>query len=214
MGNNLTGNVVLITGAGKGSGWKLAGMFAAQGAIVAANDLTPLNVDRLVAEIDANGGRAKAYMHDVAKKVDVQAMVNDVVDDWGRIDVLVHHAAVEPHDAVLDMDEWDWHRTLDVNLTGAFLTIQSVGRVMRAQGGGVIVLLVDAARASGQGAAYAASQDALLGLAGQAGRELEAHGIRLHVVRIGTGHPRSGEADVPDDPLELVMDYVKSPRSL
>lgn len=205
MENNLAGKIVLITGAGRGSGWKLAEAFAAQGVVVAANDLTPLNVDRLVAEIEAAGGKAKAYVHDVAKKVAVQAMVNDVLDDWGRIDVLVHHAAVAPHDPILDMDEWDWHRTLDVNLTGAFLCLQSAGRVMREQGGGTVVLLVDAANSPGQGAAYAASQEGLLGLAGQAHRELESHGIRLHVVRIGAGHPLSAQTDVPNDPLELVL---------
>jgi NAD(P)-dependent dehydrogenase (short-subunit alcohol dehydrogenase family) len=214
MENNLAGKVVLITGAGKGSGWKLAELFAARGAVVAVNDLTPLNVDRLVMKICDSGGKAKAYMHDVAKKVDVQAMVNDVTDDWGRIDIFVHHAAVEPHDPILDMDEWDWHRTLDVNLTGAFLTIQSVGRVMRIQGGGTIVLLVDRARQSGQGAAYAASQEGLLGLAGQAHQELAAHGIHLHVVSIHVDHPDPAEREVPNNPLDTVL-YLcnKLPKS-
>ncbi len=140
------GKVVLITGAGKGAGRRLAVAFAKHGAIVAANDISPINVEEVVEEINAGGGSARAYIEDVAKKVGVQALVKGVEDDFGRIDILVNHAAVEPHSPLLDMDEWDWHRTLDVNLTGAFLMTQSVGRVMREQGGGVIINLVIGSR--------------------------------------------------------------------
>ena len=96
----------------------------------------------MVAEIVARGGKAKAYIEDVAKKVGVQYLVNSVEEDFGGIDILVNHAAVEPHTSLLDMDEWDWHRTLDVNLTGAFLMIQSVGRVMTGKGKGEILNIV------------------------------------------------------------------------
>ena len=128
---NLKDKVVLITGAGKGAGRALALAFAERGAIVAANDISPVNVEQVVAEIVARGGKAKAYIEDVAKKVGVQYLVNSVEEDFGGIDILVNHAAVEPHTSLLEMDEWDWHRTLDVNLTGAFLMIQSAGRMMR-----------------------------------------------------------------------------------
>ena len=59
----------------------------------------------------------------MAKKVGVQSVINQVEDDLGPIDILINHAAVHPHIALLDMDEWDWHRVLDVNLTAAFLTM-------------------------------------------------------------------------------------------
>jgi len=137
--NKLEKKVVLITGAGKGSGRLLAQAFAERGARVAANDISPVNVEEVVDTIIAKGGLARAYIEDVAKKVGAQHIVKQVEDDFGRIDILINHAAVEPHIPLLDMDEWDWHRVLDVNLTGAFLMTQSAGRVMRAQGSGVIV---------------------------------------------------------------------------
>jgi len=176
------GKVVLITGAGKGTGAALAEAFAARGARVALNDISPINVDEVAARITSSGGQARSYLHDVAKKVGVQALVKQVEDDWGRVDILIQHAAVEPHTPLLNMDEWDWHRTLDVNLTGAFLVLQSLGRVMRAQGGGVIVNLVGRSEVAG---AYAASMDGLRGLSEAAARELAPFGIRVHAVELG-----------------------------
>ena len=69
--NDFKGKVVLITGAGKGSGRRLAEAFAQHGAIVAANDISPINVEEVVGEINAGGGQARAYIEDVAKKVGV-----------------------------------------------------------------------------------------------------------------------------------------------
>lgn len=188
------GKVVLITGAGKGSGRKLAEAFARQGATVAANDISPINVEEVVEKIRAQGGDARAYVDDIAKKVGAQALVKQVEDDFGRIEILVNHASVEPHFSLLDMDEWDWHRVLDVNLTGAFLVTQSVGRMMREQGGGVIVNLlapdlgvtVAGRDESLQRAAFFVSMAGLESLSQQAARELAPHGIRVHSVTSDT----------------------------
>jgi len=180
--------VVLITGAGKGAGRRLAEAFAARGALAALNDISPINVDEVAAQIIERGGQARVYVDDVAKKVAAQALVKQVEDDLGRIDILVNHAAVEPRSPLLDMDEWDWHRVLDVNLTGAFLMTQSAGRVMREQGGGVIVNLVTGA-GPGSGderAAFVASMAALESFSQQAARELAPYGIRVYAMRVDT----------------------------
>jgi NAD(P)-dependent dehydrogenase (short-subunit alcohol dehydrogenase family) len=186
--NDFKGKVVLITGAGKGSGRKLAKAFARYGATVAANDISPINVEEEVEEIQARGGDARAYVDDIAKKVGAQALVKQVEDDFGRIDILINHAAVEPRSPLLDMDEWDWHRVLDVNLTGAFLVTQSVGRVMREQGGGVIINLITVAGRdeSSKRAAFFASMAGLESLSQQAERELAPYGIRVHSVTSNT----------------------------
>jgi NAD(P)-dependent dehydrogenase (short-subunit alcohol dehydrogenase family) len=175
--------VVLITGAGKGSGRILAQAFAEQGAMIAANDISPINVEEVVEQINFSGGRAKAYIEDVAKKVGAQNIVNQVEDDFGHIDILINHAAVEPRDPLLDMDEWDWHRVLDVNLTGAFLMTQSAGRVMRVQGSGVIINLIsEPIHNSSTKSAFVASMHALEGFTRQAAHELEPYGIQVYSV--------------------------------
>ena len=208
------GMVVLITGAGRGSGRVLSEAFAAQGASVAANDISPINLDLVVDQIRAAGGRAEAYVDDVAKKVAVQALINQVIDDLGRIDVLVNHAAVEPHFPLLDIDEWDWHRTLDVNLTGAFLLTQSVGRVMREQGGGVIVNLLPLAGRDelSDRAAYVASLTGLLGLTRQAAFELAPSNIRVHAVGPGIAAYHAADVAVPSDLIEAVL-YLSGPAA-
>jgi 3-oxoacyl-[acyl-carrier protein] reductase len=181
--DTLKEKVVLITGAGKGNGRLLAKAFAEHGSLVAANDISPINVEEVVNQITTKGGRAKAYIEDVAKKVGVQNIIKQVEDDFGHIDILINHAAVEPHIPLLDMDEWDWHRVLDVNLTGAFLMTQSVGRVMRAQGSGVIInLITGSTNDHSNKPAFVSSMNGLDGLTRQATRELGQYGIRVFAV--------------------------------
>jgi 3-oxoacyl-[acyl-carrier protein] reductase len=179
--SGLNNKVILITGAGKGIGRKLAEALTSRGATVALNDISPMNVEEVAAGIVKNGGKAKAYVEDIAKKVGAQAVVKDVEDDFGVIDILINHAAVEPHTPLLSMDEWDWHRTLDVNLTGAFLMIQSAGRVMKAKGSGVVVCLGAGTgdRSAKEAGAYFASKAGLVELSHQADVELSPFGVRV-----------------------------------
>jgi NAD(P)-dependent dehydrogenase (short-subunit alcohol dehydrogenase family) len=177
--------VVLVTGAGKGAGRAVAEAFAAREAILAVNDVSPVNLGETVKHIREAGGRVKDYVEDVAKKMPVQTLLNQVLDDWGRIDVLVNCAEVEPVHALLDMDEWDWQRTLDVNLSGAFLLTQSLGRIMREKGGGVIVHVGERAKGPEQRAAYFASKAGLAALSALAAVELADFGIRVFHVQPG-----------------------------
>lgn len=206
--------VVLITGAGRGSGRLLAEAFAAQGAMLAVNDISPQNVESLASELTARGCKVKAYVEDVAKKVAVQALVNEVEDNFGPIDVLINHASVEPHVSLLDMDEWDWHRTLDVNLTGVFLMMQSVGRTMRARGGGVIINLTSllGGTVSLDRSAYVASLFGLVGLTRQSSRELFSYNIRVHAIGRGLGRFQNTGTTVPADMTRAVL-FLCSPRA-
>jgi len=175
-----TGKIILVTGAGKGAGRKIAQAFAARGAVIAANDISPINLDTVVDEINAAGGRARAYVHDVAKKVDVQAMVNTVTDDFGRIDILVNCAHVEPRTSLINMDEWDLHRVFEVNAIGTLLMMQSVARVMRTQEGGVIVNVVKTTDDSP--VSFIASRAGIAAMTRRATDELGEHGIHIFAI--------------------------------
>jgi len=179
---DLKGKVVLVTGAGKGAGRAIALAFTSHGANLAINDLTPINLDQTEAGIRAAGGHVKAYIADVTKKLPIQGLINTVLDDWGRIDILVNCARVKPASSLLDMDDWDWQRTLDVNLTGVFLLMQSVGRVMRSQGGGKMLTIAPDSHSEPNHAAYSVSKTALVELSKRAKQEFSEHGIQVHLI--------------------------------
>ena len=197
----LTGKVVLITGADKGIGRALVAAFAEQGAIVVANALTPVNLDESIAPVQARGGQAQAYVADIASKLALQTMLNEIMDQYGCLDILVQTAGVEPTDPFLELDEWDWRRTLNTNLTGPFLLMQSAGRIMREQGGGVMINLVDADQET---RAAAFGKAGLLALTRAAASEFGAHHIR--VIAINNGAPDGEQlAGFPTDPVDLVL---------
>lgn len=177
------GKVVLVTGAGKGTGRRAAELFAGQGAAVAAADVTPINLDETVARITTAGGKAQAYVADIAKKLPVQGLLNQVLDDLGGIDILVNCAEVEPQRTVLEMDEWEWARTLDVNLTGAFLLTQSAGRIMKEKGGGFIIHHMGRSDDIENRVAYLTSKSALETFVKNAALELSAFNIRVCLAR-------------------------------
>ncbi len=180
------GKVVMVTGAGRGIGRAIATGFAMQGARVAANDIAPDGVEQTVANIREQGGEAEAFVADVANKLAIQTMIEAARDAFERIDILVNNAGVEPHASLLQMDEWDWDRTLAVNLKGPFLLTQSIGRVMVEQGGGGAIINIGSIAGRAQGlkdrAAYVASKTGLLGLTREAARELAEYGIRVNAV--------------------------------
>ena len=187
--------VVLVTGAGKGIGRAIARAFAASGARVAANDITPVNLDGTLAlihenDLQAGGGEARDYVFDIANRMHVRSLVNQILADFGRIDILINYAQVEPHQTLLEMDEWDWRRTIDVNLGGPFYTIQTVGRVMVERGGGVIVNLIGSlglTRSVQKRSAFIASNSGLIGLTRASANELDVHNIRVHGLILGQG---------------------------
>jgi len=134
--------VAVIVGAGSGFGRQLALGLSRAGFVIAANDRTPTQLDETIRQIEAAGGTARAYIAETGKGLPARAMIDDVLDDWDRIDVLVNCLMIFPPAAFLDLDEWDWQHALEVNLNGPFLLMQAVGRVMREQGGGVIANII------------------------------------------------------------------------
>ncbi len=183
---SLTGKTALVTGAGAGIGRAIACLLAEAGAAVVVNDLNPDRAEQVAAEIIAAGRRSLAWQADVSNRFQVGSMVEAARDAFGQLHILVNAAGVHQLGSVATLDEWDWRRLLDVNLTGAFFCSQLVARVMVDEGiQGVIVNVASAAGHPNplpEGAGYVASKAGLIGLTTQAAREYAPHDIRVNAV--------------------------------
>lgn len=181
MANPAESKVALIIGAGTALGTEIARELAGKGVQLALNEQLPTRIEPLAAEIVRSGGKAAAFPADVSRKLSLQTMLQDVLEKYKRIDILVFVANVQPPDVILDMDEWDWHRTIDLNLTAAFLCMQSVGRVMRELGSGVMVNVLSPK--SEVSVAYEVAAAGVEALSRTAEEEFAAHGIRVKVAK-------------------------------
>ncbi len=136
---DLKGRVALITGASKGIGYDLAKAVAHSGAkvVVGARNQPALNT--LVKEIDSEGGQAHAVVLDMRSLDSIRQAVDETIQHFGRIDILINNAGLGyNHDAV-DVTEADWDEMMDVNLKGMFFMCQAAGKQMIAQGYGRII---------------------------------------------------------------------------
>jgi 3-oxoacyl-[acyl-carrier protein] reductase len=137
----LAGRVAAITGGALGIGRATALAFAAEGAAVAIGDLETGAGEAVARAIRGRGGRAVAVPLDVGDAGQVQAFVERVVAEFGRLDVMVANAGISHAAPFLEHPEAQWHRVLRVNLTGVFLCGQAAARQMVRQGGGRIITL-------------------------------------------------------------------------
>ena len=178
--------VALITGASSGIGRATALAFAAKGASVVLAARRQEELDSLVAEIEAGGGKATAIKTDVSKAQDVEQMVAHALATFGRLDYAINNAGIEGRVAsIVDLPEDDWDKVLDINLKGNYLCLRYEARAMLDGGrGGAIINIgsVNSFLGFGGGAAYVASKHGQVGLTSSASAELAPHGIRVNII--------------------------------
>ena len=180
----LDDKVALITGGARGQGAAEARLFADEGATVVITDV----IDDVGEATAAELGDAVAYVHhDVTDEAGWAAVVGGILEEHGRIDVLVNNAGVFHHGGALDTTLDDWNRVIAINQTGVFLGMKSVGPSMRERRAGSIVNISSIAGLSGtpMAHAYGASKWAVRGMTKSAARELAAHQVRVNSVHPG-----------------------------
>ena len=193
-----------MTGAGAGVGRAIAIALAKSGSAVAVNDLNIERAEAVAAEVHNHGARSLPLHGDVSNRFQTANMIEQTRDAFGKIHILINAAGIFKAEPMLAIDEWDWRRQIEVNITGTFFCTQLVGRVMADEGGGRIINLAATAGVSGSmpsGVGYVASKSSIAGITRQAARELAPHNIRVNAIATGN----IAEDDMPPVQAENVL---------
>lgn len=189
----LKDKVAIVTGAGQGIGKGIALRLAREGAHVVVNYPSPNVAEKaesVVSEIIAIGQQSIAVQADVSKAAQVEAMVAKTVETFGRLDIQVNNAGVDPHIPFLEMTEDQWDFVIDVNLKGNFFCAQSAARAMLKTGGGKIIIIssIHGMQTYKRMTAYAAAKGGLNAMTRQLAIELSPYHINVNCIAPGAIH--------------------------
>jgi NAD(P)-dependent dehydrogenase (short-subunit alcohol dehydrogenase family) len=195
----LTEHIALVTGAGQGIGRATALTLARDGADVAVVDINGQTAENTSSEIIAMGRQSLALQADVGNVQDIDCMVRQAVDTFGRIDILVNNAGVTRRAYIMDLTEEDWERIHRVNAKGVFFCLQRVAREMIPRRRGRIINIASIAGkgyAGTSNAAYAASKGAVISLTKIAAQQLGPHNINVNAVCPGVTDTALSQANL------------------
>jgi NAD(P)-dependent dehydrogenase (short-subunit alcohol dehydrogenase family) len=220
---NFEGQVAIVTGSAGGLGRSHAMALAARGARVVVNDIGPLAgvadpgspTQEAVAEINAAGGTAISYICDVTNVEDVNRMVEDTIERWGRIDILINNAGILRDKSFGKMDLAGFSKVIDVHLMGSVNCTKAVWSHMIAQGYGRILMTTSASGIYGNfgQANYGAAKSALVGLMNVLAIEGEAKGIRVNALA-PTAATRMTDGLIGEEILDLLSPESISPGAV
>ncbi len=182
---SLQDHVAIVTGAGQGIGRAVAQTLAGHGAHLVVNDLDESNAERTAEELRSSVTTAFHFQADVTDAPGVQAMVDWTADTFGAVHILVNNAGILFPTSVVDIDEDEWDRVIDVNLKGAFLCSKAVLPHMREAGWGRIVNFSSTAGkniSTVGGAHYTAAKAGVLGFTRHLAREVAPYNITVNAV--------------------------------
>jgi len=189
---DITGKVAIVTGAASGIGRAIALDLAESGANVVIADQALDGAEEVMREIASAGGKAMAIKTDVTDREEVEQMVQQTIESFGKIDILINNAGIIARSSVMDMKEEELDRAFEVNLKGVVLCSQAVARHLIEQRSGKIVNLgsslssrASVCNLSGGGADYCASKAAVQAFTRSLAMELGPYGINVNAVAPG-----------------------------
>jgi len=185
--SQLTNQVAVVTGAGRGIGRAIALKFAAEGADVVCVSRTQENSEKVAAEVRALGRKAWAVALDVSDSVAVTAAVEQILKDAGKVDILVNNAGVTRDGLLMRMSDADWDAVLNTNLKGAFNVTKAFTRSFLKQRSGRIINVASVIGLIGNAGQcnYSASKAGLIGFTKSCARELASRGVTVNALAPG-----------------------------
>lgn len=209
MSSSMEGKVALVTGAGSGIGAAVAEAFAQDGAQVVVSDIDEEGGAEVVQRIEAAGGSARFIKADVSKAEQVEALVKDTVEAFGRLDYACNNAGIGGGTApTADHKLEDWQRVIDVNLSGVFYSMKYEISAMLENDGGAIVNMASILGQVGfqQAPAYVAAKHAVIGLTKTTALEYGQQGVRVNAVLPAFIHtPLISELEADKDTREMLI---------
>jgi 3-oxoacyl-[acyl-carrier protein] reductase len=184
----LKDKTALITGAARGIGRAIALQFAAEGADIAFTDLmVDENMENLEKEIRALGRKGKGYASDASDFNGAEAVVRQIVEDFGKVDILVNNAGITRDNLLLRMTESDWDLVIKVNLKSVFSMTRAIQKQMLKQRFGSIINMSSVVGMSGNAGQsnYSASKAGLIGFTKSIAQELGSRNIRCNAIAPG-----------------------------
>jgi 3-oxoacyl-[acyl-carrier protein] reductase len=185
--SQLANQIAVVTGAGRGIGRAIALKFAAAGADIVCVSRTVENAEKVAQEVRALGRKAWAHAVDVADASAVEAAVEKILGEAGKVDILVNNAGVTRDGLLMRMSEEDWEAVLNTNLKGAFLFTKALSRGFLKQRSGRIINISSVIGLIGNAGQcnYAASKAGLLGLTKAAAKEFASRGVTVNALAPG-----------------------------
>ena len=210
----LSGKVALITGASRGIGAATAIKAAEYGATVIVNyNGSKERAEAVVSQIEANGGTAKAYQCNVSDFAACKTMIDELLAEYGHIDMLVNNAGITKDGLLMAMSEEDFDAVINTNLKGAFNTIRHMSKQFLKQKSGHIVNLSSVSGVDGNAgqANYSASKAGIIGLTKSVAKELASRGITCNAVAPGFIETEMTDA-MNDKAKEAILSTVPMKR--
>ncbi|WP_420317697.1 3-oxoacyl-[acyl-carrier-protein] reductase [Ekhidna sp.] len=184
----LEGKTALITGASKGIGRAIAETYAEQGANVAFTYLSSVEKgEALEKELASKGVKAKGYRSDASNYQAAQDLINNVVEEFGSLDILINNAGITKDNLLMRMSEEDWDAIQNINMKSCFNTVKAACRTMMKQRSGSIINMSSVVGVKGNAgqANYAASKAGIIGFTKSVALELGSRGIRSNAIAPG-----------------------------